>query len=73
MNWNSVDVMIVGFQLKEMDVAMIGAWIMGLTLTGGILSNLNQNRDLEIFCNMTKNLTIVNFSEFRLLRLCTDK
>ena len=64
MNLNSVDVMIVGIQLKEMDVAMIGAWIMGLTLTGGILCNLNQSRDLEIFCNMTKNLTIVNFSEF---------
>jgi len=37
MNLSSVGVMTVGIQIKEMDIAMIEAWITGLTLTGGIL------------------------------------
>jgi hypothetical protein len=73
MNLNSVGVMTVGIQLKEMDIAMKGAWITGLTLTGGILCSLNQDRGMAISYNMTKNLTILNSSEFWLLRFCTDK
>jgi len=34
MNLSSVGVMTVGIHLKEMDIAMIEAWITGLTLTG---------------------------------------
>jgi hypothetical protein len=37
MNLSSVGVMTVGIHLKEMDIAMIEAWITGLTLTGRIL------------------------------------
>jgi hypothetical protein len=37
MNLSSVGVMTVGIHLKEMDNAMIEAWITGLTLTGRIL------------------------------------
>jgi len=37
MNLSSVGVMTVGIQPKETDIAMIEAWITGLTLKGGIL------------------------------------
>jgi hypothetical protein len=37
MNLSSAGVMTVGIHLKEMDIAMIEAWITGLTQTGGIL------------------------------------
>ena len=72
MNLSSVGVMTVGIQLKEMDIALIEAWSSGLTLTGGILCHLNQDRDLAISCNITNNLTVVNSSEFWLSRFCTD-